>query len=50
MAAYTTVVDADVCIGLIWYPLGTCDSHLFPAPTLRPFGMNRPGFAGGRLV
>ena len=38
MAAYATIVDADVRIGLIWYLLCASDLHLFPAPTLRPFG------------
>src|SRR5580692_6397110 len=41
MAAYTTVVDADVCVGLVWYSFGTSDLHLFPAPTLRQFGRAR---------
>jgi len=36
MAAYVTIVDADVCIGLIWYALRTSGLHLFPAPTFRP--------------
>ena len=38
MAAYATIVDADVRIGLIWYLLCASDLHLFPAPTLTPFG------------
>ena len=34
MTAYTAIVDADLCVGLIWYSLNASDLHLFSAPTL----------------
>ena len=41
MGAYTTVVNADVRVGLVWHSFGTSDLHLFPAPTLRQFGTSQ---------
>ena len=41
MTACKTVVDADVCVGLVRHSFGTSDFHLFPTPTLRQFGRAR---------
>ena len=41
MTACKTVVDADVCVGLVRHSFGTSDFHLFPTPTLRQFDRAR---------